>query len=261
MAAATLRLQGGAASARSSRVTRAISAPERACVLSEESLDYFALPVFDEPTLYPADPDFRSVVHSTNPLPRGLSPGPGGLAEAVAMLPNGRTADAMSLVYATGRSSEFGPWVVTGTARAIIGSTLYAFRHCLSGCAPYDARPHEEVLVVVGPDAEWTSSSSDDGWRNLQPGSLGSFSFASATVSPGSSASLGFVVTLGALELFGAKDPPEIASAPALPGNLSRFATFSLDVVWPRDGAPELTLHRGALVVIDRGPPPVESNE
>jgi hypothetical protein len=181
------------------------------------------------------------------------------LAEAVAMKADERTATSVSLVYATGRSPELGPWVVTGTARAILGSTLYAFRDCLSGCGEGDTRHHEEVLVVVAPYSVWTSSSNDDGWFKLQP-SDSSFSFASTTVEPGSSGTIGFVVPAWALVRFGASEPSDVVRTAANSEKVSRFATFTLDLVWTQGGAPELTLHRGELVTPWRQSPGEQSD-
>lgn len=64
-----------------------------------------------------------------------------------------------------------------------------------------------------------------------------------------------------ALVRFGVREPSDVVRTAAHPEDVSRFATFSLDFVWPQDGAPDLTLHRGELVGPWKQSPGTEQSE
>ena len=222
------------------RTSGIVYGAERPCILDEQTLDYFSLPLLDTPSPHPWS--------DSQDVGLGSWDQKNFRADVVAMDGAGRDRDAMQLLYSSGRPSSDPPQTVAGTAPAIVPATLYAFRHCSWGCAPDDHRPRVEELVVVGPIAAWTSSSDDDGSPRPELKRRSTFSFVSAGIWEGSSATLGFVVAPENLVSFGAMKESEIDRAFPGPEDVARYAAYTIDVVWPRDGKPELTLHRGEVI-------------
>jgi hypothetical protein len=231
---------------------RRVKEPERSCVLDERAIAYASLPVLQKTTAIPSKDGlesfttvYRPRVETRLPLQaRALLPPQPRETEWLAFAEAGKNAEKLNLFYFSG-SSEVGG--VVGDAKAIVPSTLYAFRECVSGCElELGAPEREERVVLVGPYAEWTSSSTDD--VEFDHSRIdASFAFASAPLKPGSSASVGLTVTPHAMSMFGGKLDPRFHQE----GNPDLYyasQTFTLDIVWPLGSDPDSILYTGEIV-------------
>jgi hypothetical protein len=222
-------------------------------VLDERSIAYASLPLLKKADSMPSKEGLESFTTVYRPRTKPevpvqarefLPPAPPPLTEWLAFDEASKKPEKLNLFYFSG-SEDIGG--VVGNATAIVPSTLYAFRQCVSGCDLDGGAPErEERIVLVGPYAEWTASSTEDVEFDHSRAAA-SFAFASAPLKPGSSASVGITVSPRAIHAFGGKPDPKFHQE----GNPDLYAateTFTLDVVWPLGGDPDAILYTGEVV-------------
>lgn len=118
---------------------------------------------------------------------------------------------------------------LTVHAKALVPGEFYAYRRCDEFCDDDEMRV--EILTLVGPRSEWVGSTGS--WSEQQELKNQDFTAVSAQLGQGGSTSLTITTTSTELAHFARKTAPT--------GNRNTVA-FTLDVVWPRGGAPEARL-------------------
>jgi len=148
------------------------------------------------------------------------------------------TADSADVTLFEGEFRGFGAVARTAsrvTARALVPHEVHAFRRCVAGCeAEAPAEPRVEEIAVVTPQALWAASS-DVHARSTVFAPDQPFTIVAARVARGSTSALLVHIDQTHLGDFHA---PFVASGPLV-------ASFQLEVAWPADGAPEVTLFSG----------------
>lgn len=117
-------------------------------------------------------------------------------------------------------------------ARALVPGVLYAFRACKVGCdtAPAGTPPYAEELTIVGPPADWVSSSTNVA-EQIAP-HVGSFSILTVPIRPGSSAVVTMHIAIPNLAYFLGLPRPLPEWAADLNKHTLETIAFTIEVVW-----------------------------
>jgi hypothetical protein len=131
---------------------------------------------------------------------------------------------------------------VTVEARSLLPGVLYGYRRCVSHCdageddASSAATRRVEDLVVIGPRALWLGTSDD---RRVAVPPATAFTELHARVTPGSSSSV-YIAASSA-------DVANFAGGLDIAASKAATTTFSVEVIWPTDEAPTITVYRGTF--------------
>ena len=230
--------------------------PRRGCVTDTVELDYASLPVLSRTR---DAPDEARVVEAVNRYRSALDIGinyPVSAAEWVDFSPNNLKPDSLDVFY--GEKWDGPVKQETGRAKAIIRDEFYAFRHCREGCEESLGDPARvETLVLIGPAAQWIESSMDDFDQtgpDFPADDETPFSFVSARVGPGSSATVGMTISADDLAQFKNLADAKSAKLARAAEEVTQLTTLTLEVVWPKGSLPELVLERGRSAGIPRRP-------
>lgn len=117
-------------------------------------------------------------------------------------------------------------------AMSLVPGVLYAFRACKVGCdtVPTGAAPYAEELTVLGPPADWVSSSTNPADQTAPH--VGSFTMVSVPIRPGSSAVITMHVAIPNLAYFLGLPQPLPDWAADLDKHTTETIAFTIEVVW-----------------------------